>query len=289
MLQIINAADKLGDYFADGRFSMAKWNMYIDTVLPRHKHIFVDDMQGTIQTGAFTFENNFLPVLSEALRNVEARKKLLSTFRIVTENLDAKILKVMGRSIDATVILYLGLCNGAGWVVNLDAHPYVLLGIEKIIELGWYNTNDLYGLIYHELGHIYQMQYGQLARDCVNGDTFLWQLFTEGIAMLFEQKLIGSNDYFHQDRDGWANWCAEHLAMILHDFDSDLAVMTPDKQQYFGDWVRYHGYPDVGYYLGARFVQWVNTRHPFDAMVNFDIDAVRSEWTAYMNMNPAMK
>ncbi len=289
MLKIINAADKLSDYFPDERFSMKQWDKYIDTILPRHKHIFVNDMQETIQTGMFTFENDFLPVLSEALRNNKAREKLLSAFRIVTENLDARILKTMGRSIDATLILYLGLCNGAGWVVNLDAHLYVLLGIEKIIELGWYGTNDLYGLIYHELGHIYQMQYGQLARPYVNGDAFLWQLFTEGIAMLFEQKLIGNNDYFHQDRDGWANWCAEHFSMILHDFSSDMATMTRDNQRYFGDWVRYHGYPDVGYYLGARFVQWINTRHPFDAMVNFDIEAVRSEWTAYLGMNPAVK
>lgn len=49
----------------------------------------------------------------------------------------------------------------------------------------------MYGLIYHELGHEYHNQYGVLDRTLdSNRHQFLWQLFTEGIAMYFEQMLI---------------------------------------------------------------------------------------------------
>jgi hypothetical protein len=120
-------------------------------------------------------------------------------------------------------MLYVGLCNGAGWVVNLDSEQYVLLGIEKIIELDWCDTKAMYGLIYHELGHIYQMQHGVLTREYKGSDSFLWQLFTEGIAMYFEQRLMADDNFFHQNVNGWMNWCDANIYRIKVDFNNDLA------------------------------------------------------------------
>ncbi len=285
MLKVINAANHIADFFHDGCFSMEQWNRYMDAVLPLPKNIFINDMQEMIHAGGLTFETDCLPVLNGALMNKESRTKAVSSFRKATDNLDEKILKTMGKPVDAAVILYFGLCNGAGWVINLDSCQYVLLGIEKIMELGWQDINDMYGLIYHELGHIYHMQHGELERNYKDRNAFLWQLFTEGVAMVFEQKLIGSNDYFHQDKNGWASWCAANLNMIMNDFNSDLSNMTRENQRYFGDWVNYKGYHDVGYYLGARFVQWLNTKYPFDRMLSFDIQTVRLEWISYLSRN----
>lgn len=233
MIRVINAADNLPDYFDDGRFSLEQWDKYIDTALPRHKGIFVRDMQETLRAGAVTFEGGYLPVLNDALANREARARVISAFRQVTENLDQKVLDAMGKPVDATILLYLGLCNGAGWVIELDSHPYVLLGIEKIIELGWWRDDDMIGLIYHELGHIYQMQYGTLKRSLQGGDAFLWQLFTEGIAMHFEQRLTGNPAYFHQGKNGWAAWCEANLHSIATDFQADFAPYVPGKPALF--------------------------------------------------------
>lgn len=36
---------------------------------------------------------------------------------------------------------------------------------------------------------------------------FVWQLFTEGIAMYFEQALVGNFNYYHQDKNGCLEWC----------------------------------------------------------------------------------
>ena len=45
---------------------------------------------------------------------------------------------------------------------NYDA-PFVR-SLEKIMELGWCDTDAMIGLIVHELGHVYQSQFGVLHR-----------------------------------------------------------------------------------------------------------------------------
>ena len=49
------------------------------------------------------------------------------------------------------------------------------------------------GLMIHELGHVYQSQYGSLSyQENSMAEKFLWQLFTEGVAMVFEQEIVGT-------------------------------------------------------------------------------------------------
>ena len=58
--------------------------------------------------------------------------------------------------------------------------------------------SEMKALILHELGHLYQEQYGVLRREFSTGrDRFLWQLFTEGIAMVFEQETVGDPQFYH--------------------------------------------------------------------------------------------
>ena len=224
-----------------------------------------------------------MPILNAVLINKEKIIKAVDSFAKVTASLDEKIVHTFGKTLDVTIILYVGLCNGAGWVVNLDSKQYVLLGIEKIIELDWCGINAMYGLIYHELGHIYQMQYGILTRGYKGTDAFLWQLFTEGIAMYFEQRLIGDDNFFNQNVNGWLEWCDANIYSIKIDFNNDLVNMTCGNQRYFGDWVSYNGQSDVGYYLGARFVQWLNKRYTFDEMIHLDVSIIRVEMDSYLN------
>ena len=93
-----------------------------------------------------------------------------------------KLTKVFGKSADADIVLYIGLCNGAGWVTKIQERTTVLLGIEKIIELDWCGKDDMIGLMIHELGHVYQSQYGSLSyQENSMAEKLLWQLFTEGV------------------------------------------------------------------------------------------------------------
>lgn len=281
-MKIISAVGTLNELFSNNSFDLNSWNEYIEKVFPGHKNIFIQDMENVIKTGTYTFNNDFLPILNGVNFNKDKREEAIVSFNKVTNNLEEKIIQVFGKNLDVTIVLYVGLCNGAGWVIDLDSQPYVLLGLEKIIELDWCDVKSMYGLIYHELGHVFQMQYGVLEREFnTSKETFLWQLFTEGIAMFFEQKILNNFDFFHQDRNGWLLWCDENIKQIKMDFHADLEVMTKQNQRYFGDWVYYKGYNDVGYYIGARFVKWLSMKYDFDELISFQIDKVSEEWCLF--------
>ena len=209
--------------------------------------------------------------------------KLHNSFCKVTDGLHEKIIESFGKKIDVDIVLYVGLCNAAGWVTTINGKNVILLGIEKILELNWCDENSMYGLIYHELGHVYHKQYGmfnQYSDD--NKKAFVWQLFVEGIAMYFEQVLVKEFDYFHQDRNGWKAWCDSHFQQIIEDFNTDLATMTRSDQRYFGDWVNYYGYSDVGYYLGTRFVQELCNKFSLEQLVNLTIDDVYNVYLEFV-------
>lgn len=282
MVNTVNAIEDITWIYENGEFQISRWNRYMDNIFPGHKEIFINDMDETIQNGGLTFHRDFLPKLNYVLSDAGKRNEVIESFKKATKGLEEMIINTFGRAPNVNIILYLGLCNGAGWAMEIDGAQYIMLGIEKIMELNWCDLKSMYGLIYHELGHIYQMQYGILSRNYNGEDRFLWQLFTEGIAMLFEQKLVKDENFFHQDADGWLLWCEENKEIIKQDFNKDLPTMSYGSQRYFGDWVRYKGHGDVGYYLGSRFVQWINQRYKFDEMICFDIIKVKNEWDKYL-------
>ena len=283
-LKIINTINKISEIYSNGSFDINKWYSYIEGINSNLKQLCLDDMNEAISTRLVTFDNDYLPILDNVI-NDESRNEALSSFEEVTNNLTEKIMSKFGKTINVEIILYLGLCNGAGWVVTLDNKTYCLLGIEKIVELKWCDINSMYGLIYHELGHVYHSQYGVLERTFENNRyQFLWQLFTEGIAMYFEQALIGNYEYFHQDKNGWKDWCDKNLNEIKIDFYNDLTNMTFENQRYFGDWVYYNEHNDVGYYLGARFVQFICKKYQFDDILSFDIELVEKLYLEFMEV-----
>lgn len=274
MIRIIDTLKNVDSLFPYGHFDIELWKKYINGIYEGSADIFLDDIKDYFGTGKYTFEGDFLPIIENVLNNARL-DTLHSSFLCATEGLSKRIKERCGKELDTDIVLYLGLCNGAGWVTHINGRDTVLLGIEKILELDWCDIDSMYGLIYHELGHIYQMQYGVLHRECESSaKSFVWQLFCEGIAMHFEQLLVGKEGYFHQDRDGWRDWCDRHFCEILSDFRSDLDTMTRENQRYFGDWADYNGRGDVGYYLGARFISFMLKSFTLDTLVNLDIDEV---------------
>ncbi|MBQ1467766.1 MAG: hypothetical protein IIZ27_04745, partial [Solobacterium sp.] len=175
---------------------------------------------------------------------------------------------------------------GAGWVTTINGKTVVLLGIEKIMELNWQDTDNMTGLIVHELGHVYQAQYGILHREFTQlVDHFLWQLFTEGVAMVFEQEIVGDSEYYHQDTNGWKLWCDQNAELIRQSFHNDIRYMTKENQRYFGDWVSFEGYGDTGYYLGTRFVRFLLETDRFDQIIQYSIEEVRQGFDYFMRTN----
>ena len=287
MMIHMNILDKCGDldtaYDSTSRqFDLEKWKLYMDRSLPEAKDVCLADLKEGLDSGLL-WEKDYLPVLNAVVSNPEAVRETVSSFHQVTDSLEEKVLSRFGRTVDVDIILYLGLCSGAGWVTPVDGRMSILLGIEKIVELNWSGPDAMNGLILHELGHIYQSQYGVLKRDLTApADRFLWQLFTEGIAMTFEQTVVGSFEYFHEDENGWKAWCDAKIKHIADSFNRDLPHMDRSNQRYFGDWVRFEGRPDTGYYLGARFVQFILKQDAFDHVINYDMPAVRNAFKEFL-------
>ena len=267
MLRVIDATAQVDGLFPGGRFDLTRWEGYINAVYPGSSAMFREDADACAAGGTFTFERDFLPVIQNVYRNPEL-DTLRASFSAVTHGLEERIRRQFGQGLDADLTLYLGLCNGAGWVVELAGRDVVLLGIEKILELNWQGLEAMTGLVYHELGHVYHRRHGALDQGAENGtEGFVWQLFTEGVAMCFEQDLAGNSRWFHQDSGGWLAWCEANLFQILADFDRDLPAMTRQNQRYFGDWCDYQGWGDAGYYLGARFVRRLLERFTFQQVI----------------------
>ncbi|MCR8968487.1 hypothetical protein [Facklamia sp. 7083-14-GEN3] len=283
-MKIIDATSEIDQLYINGEFQIDLWKKYINEWLHNRQKLFIEDVQSIIASGRFSFEKDYLPILNLVFSQRQKRLEAIHSFEKLTSNLDNKIFQTFGKRLDVTIMLYLGLCNGAGWAIELDNQLYILLGIEKIIELDLTSEQSMHNLIYHELGHIYHMQHGAFNQSYQGEDYFLWLLFTEGVAMYFEQKLVGDFNYFHQDVNGWLEWCDRRLPKMKQDFDRDLAEMTVDNQNYFGDWVNYQGRSDCGYYLGARFVQYICSKDDFNQVIHYEIDQVRDLWQEFLKL-----
>lgn len=278
MIKIIDTYSQIENLFDNGKFNLKKWELYINSTYDKSANIFKDDLRECLDSGNYVYEKDILPILNAVYENPQL-ETLYSSFCRITDGLNKKVIDRFGCELDIDITLYIGLCNAAGWVTNINGRDVILLGIEKILELNWCDISSMCGLIYHELGHVYHKQYGIFHQQSNNrNQNFVWQLFTEGIAMHFEQVLINDFNYYHQDKNGWLEWCDNHFQQILEDFYNDLTTMTTSNQKYFGDWVSYHGKGDVGYYLGTKFVQQLCDKYCFEQLINMTITDVYQEF-----------
>lgn len=281
MIKIIDTFSQIDALFDNGTFSLKTWKKYINAIYDNASNIFEDDLKEYLDSGNYVYEKDILPII-HAVHCHSSLETLHTSFIHVTDNLNEKIIDCFNRELDIDIVLYIGLCNAAGWVTKINGRDVMLLGIEKILELNWYDEDSMHGLIYHELGHVYHKRYGIFNQ---SGDSssqkFIWQLFTEGIAMYFEQILMNDLNYYHQDKNGWLNWCDNHFQQILTDFQSDLPGMTKFNQRYFGDWADYCGRGDVGYYLGAKFVQYLCGKYSFEQLIQVGIDDISREFFGF--------
>ena len=53
-------------------------------------------------------------------------------------------------------------------------------------------------------------------------------------------------------------------------------------QDFFGDWARFMGRPDVGYFLGRQFVAWLLGRHTLEEIAVLPYGQLESCLTAFL-------
>ena len=247
-MRVIDSFPQMGRAFERGEFSIAAWRRYAAEISPALPEKLEAD------AAEYDFAGAVLPVLQQFYEKSEQAALAHASFRKLVGGLSEKFCSVLGSAPEADVILCLGLCNGAGWATSLGGRPVVLLGIEKIVELGWCGEADMAALLYHELGHLWHFQRRTAPAWAEDpAARALWQLYTEGMATYVQQRLFGGRSFYSQNRDGWLTWCGANRARLFAAFrrrvDGGESV-----QDFFGDWCAFEGRSDVGYYLGAELV-----------------------------------
>lgn len=247
-MKIIDSFSQIAPVFAGGGFSLEAWRRYAAAISPELPE------KAEADTAEYDFFREILPVLEQFYRSPDRAARAHTSFQKAAQGISERFCSALGSAPEADVVFYLGLCNGAGWATALGGRPAVLLGVEKIVELGWESEADMAVLLCHELGHLWHFQTrtapawgeGPAARA-------LWQLYTEGMAVYIQQKLFGGRHFYSQDRGGWLAWCEENRARLSAEFQRRVDV-GESVQDFFGDWCAFEGYSDTGYYLGAELV-----------------------------------
>jgi hypothetical protein len=253
---MISLLDKMS-----GRFNIGLWEGYINNISCGLLQKLKDDSSN------YDFDSQILPVLNYAINHTEKIKMAHDSFRSAVTGLEERMLKIIGTSLRVEIVFYLGLCNGAGWATKNNGENIVLLGVEKIVELDWYNAQTMSALVYHELGHIWH-------------DKDVGQLYGEGIAMYFEQLMLDDFSYYHQAKGGWLEWCHANKRELNAEYLRRLQN-NESTQDFFGDWCSYKGYSDVGYFIGCEFVKQLAKKYSPDELVSLDAPTLYSEFERY--------
>ncbi len=251
MIKILDSYGEIQTLFHGGSFDKKQWERYA-------AGISQDLLQKVEEDAAqYDFDRQILPVLEYLFSHQELADTAHRSFLRVTGDLAEKCGTLPGKPVDSVILLYLGLCCGAGWATELGGTPAVLLGLEKIVELHWTDEKSMIGLIYHELGHNWHFQNRTEERLLKTGEEkALWQLYTEGVAMWAEQWLCGDRHFYHQDKDGWLAWCEKNRRVLKAEYLRRVEN-GGNVQDFFGDWCSFEGHSDTGYYLGAELAKSV--------------------------------
>lgn len=269
-MKIIDTYGKINNCFIEEKFNISLWEKYADSIFPNLSNKLDEDSKD------YDFEKEILPVIQDLFRIKEKALLAHSAFIKATENLSNIALEKLGENIDVSIVLYLGLCNGTGWATEVNGQKVILLGIEKIVELDWCSETALKGLIYHELGHIFHYK-NRLIKDLLNtdNDKSLFQLYTEGFAMYIEQILCGDSEFYHQNTNGWLDWCKNNQKRMYQLFLTKINN-NESTQDFFGDWNSIEGKSDVGYYLGCELVKHLSLQYKLKELANLNLTTIQN-------------
>ncbi len=274
-MKIINTYESILKYFPSGKFDISTWKSYISEVS-------LNLLEKCEQDSAeYDLDKDVIPVINNALNQKDKMQIVNSSFTTISDVLPDNMHNLFDSDIELDIILYLGLCNGAGWATTLNNKNTILLGIEKIIELNWYDIDSMQGLIFHEIGHIWHKTYGNFYYNAASiKEKSIRQLYQEGIAMVCEQILCNDNNYFHQNKNGWLDWCQKNEISIKKEYLNRLNNKV-STQDFFGDWCDYQGHSDVGYYLGCIFIKYLQQKYSLIEIANLSCNTILNEFEIF--------
>lgn len=277
VLKIIDTYNDIFKSYENGVFNKALWDNYAASAFPRLKENIEQDVSRLAD-----YEDKIYAILNDMPKNIDLAETAHQSFTNTTKNLSIEIKNKFNVDLDVTIILYLGLGNAAGWATTINNQKVVLIGLEKVVELDWCNESDMQALIYHELGHIYHSLFEHKELLMNKRKQAVQQLYREGIAMVFEQTLCNDINRYHQNINGWLDWCIDNHKLIKTEYlkriDNKESV-----QDFFGDWCSFINHSDVGYYLGATFVRFLMKDYSLKEIALMKLSTVLKHFYRFAN------
>lgn len=276
-MKIIDTYNDVFNIYENGVFQKELWDKYALSVFPGLKDKVEKDF-----SRVSVYKDKIYAILNDFPKNRDKAEMVHQSFVEATNHLADKIKNKFNVDLDVTIILYLGLGNAAGWATTIKNKRVVLVGLEKLVELDWCSESDMYALLYHELGHIYHSLFEHkrvLIHRRMKG---IYQLYSEGIAMVFEQTLCDDSDFFHQNKDGWLDWCRNNEKLIKAEYFKRIKNKE-SVQDFFGDWRSFMEHSDVGYYLGAVFIRFLMKDVVLEEIASMKLHTVLKHFYRFAN------
>ena len=172
---------------------------------------------------------------------------------------------------DYIIVIYIGLENGAGWVTEFKGKPAILFGLEAIANLDW--AEKVKGLIAHEFGHLVHWLIRGENIEEIEDEQIMW-LYTEGFAQRIEDILTGRP--WHLEEEGWFEWCERNEEMIKQEFLRRIENREP-LNPFFGSWYQVFGKQFLGYYLGYKFIVWLERQYELTEIARLKKNTIKEK------------
>lgn len=276
-MKIIDTYNDIFKSYENGVFNKALWDNYAVSAFQGLKEKIEQDFSRLTD-----YKDKIYKILNNMPKNIESAEMAHQSFINTTNNLSDEIKNKFNVDLDVTIILYLGLGNAAGWATTINNQKVVLIGLEKIVELGWCSESDMQALIYHELGHIYHSFFEHKELFMNKRKQAVQQLYREGIAMVFEQTLCDDVNRYHQNANGWLDWCIDNDKLIKSEYLKRIRNKK-SVQDFFGDWCSFKGHSDVGYYLGTAFIRFLMNDYSLQEIVSMKLNIVLEHFYKFTN------
>lgn len=238
-----------------------------------------------VDSEEYDFDKKIRPVIVDSLTsNFNKIEIAHDNFIELIENLNNNFHNIFSIDEDIYIYFYLGLCNGAGWATEVNSHQTVLIGVEMVAELNWHEEEEMIGLIYHELSHVAHSILRNQTLDIqfkTQKEQSIWQLYIEGFAQRYEQ-ILYEDGFYHQDKDGWLKWCQGNHGEICRDYLARIKNNI-STQCFYGSWVDFKGYSDVGYYLGCEFVKDISNIYSTKKLASIEMCELETLVINYLN------
>ena len=229
-------------------------------------------------SASYDFTSQILPVLEDALfRRFDRVAAAHQALEEIAAFVPARAGELFADDFEASAVFYLGLCNGAGWATELEGKPAVLLGAEKIAELGWHDRDSMADLVCHETAHLF---HSSLRKGMPPPPDSLRALYEEGFAVRVSQRLYREGCYA-QNRGGWLSFCTENREAIRREFRDRLRSGN-DTACFFGDWNTVMGFSDLGYFLGCEWMRQLEKRYSLREIALFDAETIEREALGFL-------